>query len=89
LPLVLLGLDYLGVINARTLTKQWRYAVVLIAVIAAALPGPDPITTALETVPLIALYLLSIVLLKITDRRLATRAQAELATIDGPLDATG
>jgi sec-independent protein translocase protein TatC len=89
MPLVLLGLDYLGVINSRTLIKQWRYAVVLIAVIAAALPGPDPITTALETVPLIALYLLSIVLLKITDRRLATRAQAELATIDGPLDATG
>lgn len=83
LPLVLLGLDYLGVLNARTLTKQWRYAVVLIAVIAAALPGPDPVTTALETVPLIVLYLLSIVLLKIADRRLASRAQAEVA-MEGP-----
>jgi sec-independent protein translocase protein TatC len=88
LPLVLLGLDYLGAINARTLTKQWRYAVVLIAVIAAALPGPDPVTTALETVPLVVLYMLSIVMLKIADRRLAARAQAEIA-MDGPLDATG
>jgi sec-independent protein translocase protein TatC len=89
LPLVLLGLDYLGVINSRTLTRQWRYAVVLIAVIAAALPGPDPVTTALETVPLVVLYLLSIIMLKVTDRRLAARAKAEFATIDGPLDATG
>ncbi len=89
LPLVLLGLDYLGVLNSRTLVRQWRYAVVLIAVIAAALPGPDPVTTALETLPLIVLYLLSIVLLKLADRRLAARAQADFGTIDGPLDATG
>lgn len=89
LPLVLLGLDYLGVLNARTLIKQWRYAVVLIAVIAAALPGPDPVTTGLEMLPLVVLYLLSIVLLKIADRHLAAREQAEFAPIDGPLDATG
>lgn len=89
LPLVLLGLDYLGVLNSRTLIKQWRYAVVLIAVIAAALPGPDPVTTGLEMLPLVVLYLLSIVLLKIADRHLAAREQAEFAPIDGPLDATG
>lgn len=86
LPLVLLGLDYLGAINARTLTRHWRYAVVLIAVIAAALPGPDPVTTALEMLPLIVLYLLSIGLLKLADRRLA-RSRTEMAP--GPLDATG
>ena len=89
LPLVLLGLDYLGVLNARTLIKQWCYAVVLIAVIAAALPGPDPVTTGLEMLPLVVLYLLSIILLKIADRHLAAREQAEFAPIDGPLDATG
>jgi sec-independent protein translocase protein TatC len=87
LPLALLGLDYMGAINARTLTKHWRYAVILIAVIAAALPGPDPVTTALEMAPLVLLYLLSIVLLKLADRRIA-RSQAEM-TIDSPLDATG
>ena len=89
LPLVLLGLDYLGVLNARTLIRQWRYAVVLIAVIAAALPGPDPVTTGLEMLPLVVLYLLSIVLLKIADRHFAARERAELASIDGSLDATG
>jgi sec-independent protein translocase protein TatC len=88
LPIVLLALDYLGVVNGRTLTKQWRYAVILIAVIAAALPGPDPVTTGLEMAPLVLLYLLSIVLLRLADRRIAARAQADL-TIDGSLDATG
>ena len=44
----------MGVINGRTLTKHWRYATVIIAVIAAAMPGADPVTTALETLPLTA-----------------------------------
>src|SRR5205085_7257883 len=55
LPLGLLALQQLGVINGRTLTRQWRYAAVIIAVIAAAMPGADPVTTGLETLPLILL----------------------------------
>ncbi|HWF33864.1 MAG TPA: twin-arginine translocase subunit TatC [Solirubrobacteraceae bacterium] len=79
LPLGLLALDRLGVLNSQTLIRQWRYAVVIIAVIAAALPGADPVTTLLEMVPLLLLYLLSIVLLKLADRRTATRAALELS----------
>jgi sec-independent protein translocase protein TatC len=82
LPLALMGLDWLGVLNAGTLTKHWRYALVIIAVIAAALPGPDLVTTALEMVPLVVLYLLSIVMLKVLDRRLAARDASELAPLD-------
>ncbi|MBV8954712.1 MAG: twin-arginine translocase subunit TatC [Solirubrobacterales bacterium] len=77
LPLGLLALQRLGTINARTLTGNWRYAVVIIAVIAAAMPGADPVTTGLEMLPLVLLYLASIVLLKIADRRAAARAAAE------------
>ncbi|MFL5875697.1 MAG: hypothetical protein ACJ76T_07410, partial [Solirubrobacteraceae bacterium] len=51
------------------LRKTWRYAVVIIAVVAALLPGVDPVTTLLEMVPLLALYLLSILLLTWLDRR--------------------
>jgi sec-independent protein translocase protein TatC len=83
LPLGLLGLHRLGFINGSTLTRHWRYAVVIIAVIAAAMPGADPVTTALETAPLVILFLASIVMLKIADRRDAKRALAELNTIDG------
>jgi sec-independent protein translocase protein TatC len=82
LPLGLLGLDAIGVISSRTLTKNWRYCIVIIAVIAAALPGADPVTTGLEMLPLVLLYLSSIVLLKIADRRAAARASTELATLD-------
>jgi sec-independent protein translocase protein TatC len=79
LPLGLLALQRLGTINARTLTRNWRYATVIIAVIAAAMPGADPVTTGLEMLPLVVLYLASIVMLTIADRRAAARARAELA----------
>jgi sec-independent protein translocase protein TatC len=77
LPLGLLALHRLGVVDGRTLTRHWRYGVVIIAVIAAAMPGADPVTTGLETLPLVILYLASIVLLKLADRRAAARAAAD------------
>ena len=77
MPLALLALQRVGVINGSTLTKNWRYATVIIAVIAAAMPGADPVTTGLETLPLVILFLASIVMLKIADRRAAARAAAE------------
>ncbi|MGA2926623.1 MAG: twin-arginine translocase subunit TatC [Solirubrobacteraceae bacterium] len=83
LPLGLLGLQKVGVINGSTLTRNWRYATVLIAVIAAAMPGSDPVTTGLEALPLVVLFLASIVLLKIADRRAARRAAAEAAAAFG------
>ena len=77
LPLGLLALHRIGVIDGQTLTTHWRYAVVGIAIIAAAMPGSDPVTTGLEALPLVLLFLVSIVLLKIADRRAAARAAAE------------
>ncbi len=89
LPLGLLGLHRIGVINGSTLTKHWRYATVGIAVIAAAMPGADPVTTGLETAPLVILFLASIVMLKIADRRAAARAAAEAkASFGDGLDPT-
>jgi sec-independent protein translocase protein TatC len=86
LPLGLLALQRLGAINASTLTRNWRYAVVIIAVIAAAMPGADPVTTGLEMLPLVLLFLASIVMLKIADRRSAARAAAELSQMGDGLD---
>ncbi len=82
MPIGLLALQRVGVVNARTLTHHWRYAVVIIAVIAAALPGVDPVTTAFEMIPLVLLYLLSIVMLKFADRRALARAATELQQLD-------
>ncbi len=87
-PLFLLALQRTGAINGSTLTGNWRYAVVIIAVVTAALPGVDPVTMAFEMLPLIVLYLASIVMLKIVDRRSAARAAAELARAGDSLDPT-
>ena len=89
LPLGLLGLHRIGIINGSTLTRHWRYALIIIAVIAAAMPGADPVTTGLETLPLVILFLASIVMLKIADRRAAARAAAEAqASFGDGLDPT-
>lgn len=69
IPVGLLALNRAGVISSRTLTSQWRYIVVIIAIIAALLPGVDPVTTTLEMIPLLLLYGLSILLLKLAERR--------------------
>jgi len=84
-PLLMLGLQKVGVISSKTLTLNWRYAVVLIAIIAAALPGVDPVTLTLETIPLLLLYVASIVLLKIVEHRAAKREAAKPAEV-GPID---
>ncbi|MDE3131246.1 MAG: twin-arginine translocase subunit TatC [Acidobacteriota bacterium] len=86
-PLLLLGLQRVGVISASTLTLNWRYALVLIAVIVAALPGVDPVTMTMEMLPLVALYVLSIVLLKWVEHR-NSRRFAESRVAD-PADMAG
>jgi sec-independent protein translocase protein TatC len=86
LPLGLLALQRIDVVDGRTLTRHWRYGIVIIAVIAAALPGSDPVTTGLEALPLVILYLASIVMLKIADRRAAARAAAELSEMTDGLE---
>jgi sec-independent protein translocase protein TatC len=89
LPLGLLALQRVGVINGSTLTRHWRYATVIMAVLAAAMPGADPVTTGLEMLPLVLLYLASIAMLKIADRRAAARQAAEAsASIGDGLDTT-
>jgi sec-independent protein translocase protein TatC len=85
-PLLLLALQKVGIITASTLTLNWRYATVLIAVIAAALPGVDPVSMFMETLPLVLLYLLSIVLLKFVESRNRRRLVADATRAAEPSD---
>ena len=62
LPMAILAVTRLGIITPAQLRKNRRYAYFVLAVLAAALPGVDPVTMILETIPLILLYELSIVL---------------------------
>jgi sec-independent protein translocase protein TatC len=63
-PVGILAVTRLGIVKVEQLTKNRRYAYLTCAVVAAALPGVDPISMLLETAPLIVLYEFSIVLAK-------------------------
>lgn len=61
MPLIMFMLAKANVLSAATLRKNWRYAIVAIAMIAAFItPTPDPINMMLVMLPLMVLYLLSI-----------------------------
>jgi sec-independent protein translocase protein TatC len=61
-PVIILALVRLRIVTVPQLRKYRRYAYLIIAVIAAMLPGVDPITMLIEMVPLLLLYELSILL---------------------------
>ena len=62
IPVGILAASRLGVVTPAKLRANRRYAIVVIAVVAALLPTIDPVTLILEMVPLILLYELSILL---------------------------
>ncbi|MDQ6766843.1 MAG: twin-arginine translocase subunit TatC [Candidatus Eremiobacteraeota bacterium] len=74
LPIVLAVLASVGLVNARGLVKGWRYATIIIA-IAAAIAAPDgnPLTMALLAAPLLALYVLSIFVVRLTQPKISPR----------------
>jgi len=62
MPLAILAVVRLGVVSVAQLSANRRYAYLAIALLAAALPGVDPVSMLIEMVPLLALYELSILL---------------------------
>jgi sec-independent protein translocase protein TatC len=62
-PLITYFLADFGIVNADMLKSQWRLAIVIIAVLAAAVtPTIDPINMGLVMAPMILLYFISILL---------------------------
>jgi sec-independent protein translocase protein TatC len=72
LPLAILAVTRLGIVKVEQLSANRRYAYLAIALLAAALPGVDPISMLIEMVPLLALYELSILLARAFGRPKAT-----------------
>lgn len=68
-PLVIFVLAGIGLVKARMLAQQWRLAIVIIAVLAAAItPTVDPVNMSLVMGPMILLYFLSIGLAALAQR---------------------
>lgn len=80
LPLVILAVTRLGIVSVEQLTSNRRYAYLVIAIVAAALPGVDPISMLIEMVPLLILFELSILLARAFGRPGATGEMAEPST---------
>ena len=70
-PLVILALVNLGVLTSRALRRNRRKGYFIVSAVALALPGPDPVTTALELLPMWVLFEGSIWLAVIAERRAA------------------
>jgi sec-independent protein translocase protein TatC len=68
MPLVILAVTRLGIVSVEQLAANRRYAYLLIAILAAALPGVDPISMIIEMVPLLVLFELSILIAKVLGR---------------------
>ena len=77
IPVGIIAATRMGVITPTQLRQGRRYAIVIIAVIAALLPGQDPVTMLMLAAPLWVLYEASILFASLLDRR-AARARARV-----------
>lgn len=68
-PVVLVLLTRIGVVDAKTLAKKRKYAILLIFIFAAVMTPPDIISQVLMALPLMGLYELSILLSKIFGKK--------------------
>lgn len=83
-PLVVYALTSIGFINPKVLAEQWRLAIIIIAVLAAAItPTVDPVNMALVMGPMTLLYFVSIGLSKIAYRGRLRHEKANAITSEG------
>ncbi len=80
LPLAILAVTRLGIVTIEQLRSNRRYAYLVIAIVAAALPGVDPVSMLIEMVPLLVLYELSILLARVFGRPRESGGMAEPST---------
>ena len=83
-PLVIYALTSIGFIKPKILAEQWRLAIILIAVLAAAItPTVDPVNMALVMGPMTLLYFISIGLSRIAYRARLRQESANAISEEG------
>jgi sec-independent protein translocase protein TatC len=80
LPLFVVGLTRIGIIETRTLRRSRRVGYFVVCCVGVLLPGVDPVTTIIETVPLLLLYEASIWASVLLERRADRRATYPVGT---------
>ena len=79
-PMGIVALTRLGIVTPRQLSRNRRYAYLILAVVAMLLPGTDPVTMLIELTPLLLLFELSLVLARVVGTpadRASRAAEAE------------
>jgi sec-independent protein translocase protein TatC len=77
LPVVLVLLNFIGILSANSILKSWRIAVFIIAIVAAlATPVSDPMSMLLVMIPMGLLYFLAAGIAWLHDKRATKRAKA-------------
>ena len=82
-PVFVLALVRLRILTAAKLRASWRTGVFAMTVVGVLLPGVDPVSTVLSVVPLVTLYLLSIILAGVFEKRWST---GEVGVPDAPVE---
>ncbi len=87
LPVVLVGLNMVGLVSGRQILKAWRITVFLVCLFAAmAAPGGDALSMFYLAVPLLLLFFLAIGLCLLNDKRRARRNAAREAAVEATAD---
>jgi sec-independent protein translocase protein TatC len=84
LPIGILAITRLGIVTPEQLSKNRRYAYLVLAVVAMLLPGTDPVSMLIELVPLLILYELSVLLAKAFGRPPEGVTDHEVASPEPP-----
>jgi len=84
LPVGILAVTRLGIITPEQLSQNRRYAYIILLVVAALLPGTDPVTMLIEAVPLIVLFEASILLAKAFGKPREEASEPEIAVSEPP-----
>lgn len=79
LPVLLVGLNFMGLLSGKTIKKSWRWVIVLVAFLAAmAAPGTDIMTMFYLMAPLLIFFFVAVLICLWNDKRRAKK-QAKLA----------
>jgi sec-independent protein translocase protein TatC len=80
LPVFLVVLNFVGVLEARSIIKGWRVAIIIIALFTAiATPAADVVSMVVLAIPMVVLYFMAAGIATIHDRRAAKRTAQLLA----------
>ena len=78
LPLVMYFLARIGIVNATFLKSKIKYAIVIILIVAGVItPGPDVVSQLAVAIPLLLLYVISIILAARVDKERAKKEEEE------------